>query len=273
MFENDDISQQDLINAISRSGYLLESEVSHALSKAGFFVETNQTILDPLTGKSREIDILAEYWEYDKNRSEYNVCSKVNFVFEVKNNIFPLVLMTKLEYSPHTDLWGTVKEGRSAPDDFEVYDIEGFYEQLIENSDLNIFTQYCSFSRKSRNQELMASHPEALYSGFTKIVQYCDEMLENFKTWDSDKYHRFFLWQPILLVKDSLFEMTVDKDKSPVLKEVESTNLVFNYHRNQEPSSALIHLVTRKGLKNFLVNMLDIEKNIEDRVIAKLQNV
>ena len=273
MDKNDDISQKDLINAIGRSGYLLESEVSQALSKAGFFVETNQSILDPLTGKSREIDILAEYYEYDKRRSEYNVCSKVNFVFEVKNNIFPLVVMTKLEYSPNTDLWSAVKEGRTAPKNFDAYEIEAYCEQLIEKRDPSIFTQYCSFSRKNRNKELMASHPEALYSGFTKIVQYCDEMLENFQTRGPDKYHRFYLWQPILLVKDSLYEMIIDKDKSPVLKEVESTSLVFNYHRNQEPSSALIHLVTRKGLSEFLLDMLAIEKSIEDRVITKLKNV
>ena len=52
------ITEEEMLAALSRSGYLLESEVSAALTNLGFFIETNQVIQDPETGKSREIDLL-----------------------------------------------------------------------------------------------------------------------------------------------------------------------------------------------------------------------
>jgi len=42
-----DFDEKEIIAALERSGYLLESEISKKLSDAGFFIETNQAIKDP----------------------------------------------------------------------------------------------------------------------------------------------------------------------------------------------------------------------------------
>jgi hypothetical protein len=52
------ILKNDLIEAIKRSGYLLESEIASILARSNFFIESNQVIEDPVTGKSREIDLI-----------------------------------------------------------------------------------------------------------------------------------------------------------------------------------------------------------------------
>ena len=78
-----EISKSEMLEALKRSGYLLESEISAFLANQGFFVETNQVIEDPITGKSREIDLIAEYYEYKQDRSSYKCASGIKFVFEI----------------------------------------------------------------------------------------------------------------------------------------------------------------------------------------------
>ena len=63
MNKNDDdrISPEEMTDALNRSGYLLETRVEDALVEAAFTVEANTCYPDPLTGKSRELDIYALY--------------------------------------------------------------------------------------------------------------------------------------------------------------------------------------------------------------------
>jgi hypothetical protein len=56
-----EITKEEMLEALNRSGYLMESEIASMLAEFGFFIETNQVIEDKFTGKSREIDLLAEY--------------------------------------------------------------------------------------------------------------------------------------------------------------------------------------------------------------------
>ncbi len=93
-------SEPEIIDSLQRSGYLLESEISKNLASLGFFIEPNQVIKDSLTGKSREIDLMAEHYFHDPERAKYKVAMKIKFVFEIKNNIQLVVLLTDYQYSP-----------------------------------------------------------------------------------------------------------------------------------------------------------------------------
>lgn len=107
------------------------------LAKAGFFIKSNQVIEDPITRKSREIDLTAEYYHgYDKESADYKVCSKIKFVFEIKNNIYPLVLMTKFEFSPNIEIWESLKEIQTTPEGIDWSSSEGFYDKLLDNNDV-----------------------------------------------------------------------------------------------------------------------------------------
>lgn len=268
MFEKGDLSNEELLDAIKRSGYLLESEISHMLSEAGFFVETNQPLLDPLTGKSRELDLQAEYFDNNNPNFGNKVCSKINFVFEIKNNIYPLVLMTKHEFSPNIEMWDALKQSITIPDEVKGGNVPSYYESLIESNDANIFTQYCSFSeKKDKSKELMACHPEALHSGFSKIVQHCDDMVGTWGEGMADEYFRVFLWLPILLINDGLYELDIESNDQPTLNKVEWSKLIFNYHRGEIQKNAIIYVVTKHSLKKFLIEMLETGKTIETQMI------
>lgn len=273
MHKQDKLSQKDLLEAIKRSGYLFESEISNMLAKVGFFIESNQVIEDPITKKSREIDLIAEYYsELDKEIAEYKVSSKIKFVFEIKNNIYPLVLMTRFEFSPNIEIWESLKEIQTTPEGIDWSSSEGFYEKLLDNNVL-LFMQYCSFSRKKghKNNELVAMHPEPIYAGLSKITQYCEEEKDIWDDREIDAYYRKFLYLPVLLIKDDLYELQINNQSSPKLHKVDESKLVFNYYFKGEPRISTIFVVTQKGIKKFMENMIKLERMVEEEMIIAIK--
>jgi uncharacterized metal-binding protein len=273
MHKQDKLSQKDLLEAIKRSGYLFESEISNMLAKVGFFIESNQVIEDPITRKSREIDLTAEYYnEYDKEIAEYKASAKIKFVFEIKNNIYHLVLMTKFEFSPNIEIWESLKEIQTAPKGIDWNSSEGFYEKLLENNVL-LYTQYCSFSHKKgqKNKELVALHPEHVYAGLSKITQYCEEEKDLWDDRKIDEYYRKFLYLPVLLIKDDLYELQINNKSNPKLHKVDESKLVFNYYFKGDLRISTIFVVTQKGIKKFMEKMIKLERMVEEEMIITIK--
>jgi len=263
-----EITKKEMLEALNRSGYLLESEISKMLADFGFFIESNQVIKDPNSGKSREIDLIAEYYNYEKETTSYKTASKIKFVIEIKNNLFPIVILTKREFSPNIEDLPGLKEALTIPDNIEYEWYESYYDRLIKNTD-RIFTQYCSFNKKRENDELMALHPDIIHEGLSKITQCCEEML---KLWNKDllddsiyidyEYFRHFLYMPVLLINDELFEFNDNK-----LYQVDSSILVYNYHFNNEPKMAYVFIVTKKGCPKFIESMIKSESEVKQKMI------
>lgn len=256
-----------MLDALQRSGYLLESEIADTLARKGFFVESNQVIEDPITGKSREIDLIGSLWEYDKEKTKYNSVAEIHFVFEIKNNLFPVVLLTPFEFSPTIEDWAGLKEVLTIPKSIDYSSFEGFYEDIIEKSRHLIYTQYCSFDKKKANEELMAIHPENIHSGLSKITQYCEEKVleldELFAQQETkDDYFRHFLFMPVLLINSDLYELRRNK-----VKKTESAILVYNYYFKKEPKLSYVFVVTKDGFAAFIESMLKIQRGVTERMI------
>ncbi|RZK42679.1 MAG: hypothetical protein EOO90_06470 [Pedobacter sp.] len=270
----DKISEQDMLESLSRSGYLLESETTKRLVDYGLFVEPNIMALDPLTGKSREIDLVAEYQlDFDPERSKNKTVAFTRFVFEIKNNNAPLVLLTKFADSPNSEIYDALKMRKTVPKGLESIFYLDFYEVLFNEGSKNLFTQYCSFSKK-KNEELMAHHPENIYSALAKIANYCEEATEtdNEEIEPNNGYLRNFLYLPVVLIKDDLYELEIVEDDKHKLTQVDCSHLVFNYHFNQRPCSSIIYFITTKGLEEFLKVLHNAGKEVEKNMLeAKLQ--
>lgn len=267
-------NENEMIEALGRSGYLLESQISKLLSNAGFYIRTNQMIKDPITGKNREIDLIAEYYEYNQQRGENKCYAKVHFIFEIKNTSAPVILLTNFEYSPEINDWYGLKERMTVPKGLDYDSYDAFYEQIILNKKYSIFTQYCSFQKKKANEELMALHPDNIHEGLSKITQYCEEQVkEREKEEDVNGYLRHFLYLPILLIRDDLFELHYDDNNETHLRRVESSILVYNYLKNEKPEMAYVFVVTKKGFANFMNDMLELETKIEREMIEKKKGV
>lgn len=257
-------SEDRMMGALKRSGYLFESEMSKLLSKLDYFVESNKIIKDKFTGKGREIDLIAEFNEYQ--RSSADKCySKSKLVFEIKNISAPLCLITEFQNSPNVESWYAVKEYITQPKDVEYYPYVFSDLMLDENP---IFTQYCSFQeKKEKNAELMALHPENIYQGLQKIVQYCDEKIGDPNVDHFDEYFRHFYYIPVLLVSDDLYEVHLTEN-NPIFKKVDSSILMYNYQSDEKPNLAYVFVVTQKGLLPFLAKTKELEEKTEKWMIG-----
>lgn len=265
---NEDITTDEMLEALSRSGYLLEAEISRTLRELDFFVETNLVIEDPVTGKSREIDIAAEYYDWNSSSTgvKAKAKAKIEFVFEVKNNSYPLVLLNEFDFNPRIEDWMGLKEAITCPESVKYDQYDNYYETLIDRNKGAIFSQYCSFQKKKQNDDLMALHPEIVHSGISKIIQYCDECVERWEPDDEDhekqeeRYLRHFLYMPILLINDKLYQLKEGK-----LLETNRSILVVNYYRNNQPAMAYVFVVTKEGFQDFMEMALKLEKEVHEK--------
>lgn len=92
MNKQDQITEKEMTESIQRSGYPLEQRIEAKLEKAGYYVMANTAYPDPLTGKSREVDIEALIG--------VQVLGKRNWVFpylviECENNHQPSVFFLR----------------------------------------------------------------------------------------------------------------------------------------------------------------------------------
>ncbi len=258
------VAEQEMLEALNRSGYILESEIAKQLSDWDFFVQSGPVVKDPITGKGREIDIIAERYGANNSNRDLKTHTNIEYVFEIKNNSFPIVLLNKFQFSPNIEPRFGLKEAISLPNGIDYRD-DIFFEQLIENNK-NIFTQYCSFHKKKGSHELMASHPEKFHDSISKIIQHCDEQVEHYDQYifnenseevEADDYFRHRIYLPILLVNDDLLEMSEDG-----LKKVDSSTLVVNYYHKGEPYMAYIFIITKHGLKDFINRTQNLTENV-----------
>jgi hypothetical protein len=90
------VTESEMHEALQRSGYILESVTEKNLAEWGFFVQTGQVVEDLITGKGRDIDIIANSISNHNHYSDIRTISQIEYVFEVKNNLYPIVLLTKL---------------------------------------------------------------------------------------------------------------------------------------------------------------------------------
>ena len=268
------VDEKEMLESLSRSGYLLESEIAEMLADSNYFVRSGHVVEDPITGKGRDIDIIANFngGRARRRKGTIRSSSRIEYVFEIKNNLFPVVLLTDFRDNPYIESWTGLKEAVNRPDGIKYDDFhEHYFEKIIENSS-NIFTQYCSFHKKKANDELMASHPDRFHESLSKIIQYCDEQVESCDTylWNetpkgrSDRFFRHLLYVPILLVSDNLYQL-----KNNSLEKVESSILVVNYYHSGEPKMAYVFVMTKAGLPKFMDSMRNLEKNVEE-IMAKV---
>lgn len=161
-------------DALLRSGYVMESRIVHSLVQNGFFIEPNQRIIDPTTGKSREIDLVAELWDsvHERPPLDTKVCVSVRFVCEAKNNPHPVVLLTELPFSPNLETWDSLHEGRTGFFRHEPID-PSFFDFLTDGQ--KPYTQYCSFKPKKngKDSDWLAWHPDDFHDDLEKIISYC----------------------------------------------------------------------------------------------------
>ena len=238
---DESLSTAEVRECLERSGYFMESRLVRSLSDAGFFVEPNVAHRDPRTGKSREIDLVAED---ARGYGHTGACVKTTFIMEAVNNRYPIVLLTERPSTPNADFENYIKfawtpENCPFEEKFHVYD--------EKNADWeNLFSQYCALTKKSGRDEFMASHPDDMYTSLLKLAEYTQDQLAEFEGWTSEQravYWRLFFWQPMLVVSGQLMVAKVSEDGSVQLHEVPLARLEFNWHDSEFRKTTVIEVV------------------------------
>ncbi len=258
------ISIEEVRECLERSGYLMESRLVRALTAADYFVEPNVSHKDPRTGKAREIDLTAES---SGGYLRQGVCVKTTFVIEAINNRYPVVLLTERPSSPNADFESYIKFGVS-PDPCPFLNGIYIYEEKGANWE-NLFSQFCALSKKNGRDELMASHPDDIYSSLLKASEYTEDQVADFENWTSGeagKYWRLFIWHPILVVSGQLLTATLSADGAVLLQETKLARLEFNWHDGESRKTTVIEVIR----EDFLLERLDQIRSQDDALEARI---
>ncbi len=255
--------------ALMRSGYTLESRIISKLVQRDFFVEPNQRILDPRTGKSREIDLIAELFEYDREllAAKHRVYVSTYFVCEAKNNPYPIALLTELPFSPGLPTWESMHEGKTGF--FSDNDLKtSFYDFLTKEQ--KIYTQYCSFRPKKgdNESEWMAWHPDDFYDDLDKIISYCRSGAKQ-ATAIEDDHHRLHLYLPVVILGGDLFVAEPSEEAVTLTKAHAGLHMHFDVQEGEQVLS-LVLFVTEKHFLKLFEKILQFGRGIQAEITAQL---
>lgn len=218
------ISKKEMSEAIKTSGYLLEQRVAPVLTEMGFYVEMNESYVDPGTGKARELDI--------SGISAVPVFRQ-EFIFpiilcECKNNSQPVVFFTK--ESPISFMYHEEVKVSGIPVKF--WD-KNRYIRLSEFTKMEkrhhyckgeVATQYCSFQLKKDKSSWMAFHIEEQHEMFNSLIQSLEYRI-------SEHFHNFTLppkgqeeginiqiYYPLVILQSDLYSTSLKKNRFSIRK-------------------------------------------------------
>lgn len=260
-----------MTNALLRSGYVMESRIVHALVQNGFFVEPNQRIIDTTTGKSREIDFVAELWDPNRNKLHLDakVSVSVRFVCEAKNNPLPVVLLTELPFSPKLETWDSLHAGRTGLFREELFD-PSFYDYLTDG--YKSYTQYCTFKNKKngKDSEWLAWHPDDFHDDLEKIISYSRQDAKVIEECN-DNYHRLFLNIPVVILSGDLY-VASPHDGTVSLSKVDFGHFMHFSIYEEAPCLSLVLFTTEGNFLPLFDQLIGFGQNIESVAVQKLSS-
>jgi hypothetical protein len=260
------ITIEEIKDALSHSGYFLESRVLDMLYKKNYTNFPNSTYPDKTTGKSRELDIYSESERITENlwlNHFLHLEFQHKMIIECSNNLQPVVFFKRPDKNKYT-IFGKFKYfkiERNLEDSKEVgtpdYKFHMFttrskkfhYNQFLIN------TQYCSFNqKKNKEKDWMASHPDGLNDTFNKLFDCTSHKIEQIKEWmlKSRGHNDVFVIMlfPIIILQNKLFEAIEIHGKVEL---EEKKHVVFEFSRYTETAETLlIDIITEDYLETYI---------------------
>lgn len=257
------MNEKEIKETLKRSGYLIENRVINWLNNNSFFVEPNKTFFDISSGKSREMDVMADTLNFfDDEKSKMDIGLKTVLLIEVINTPVPLIFFKGI-YEEQYELPYMMRFISDAKKNIGSFmDHIDFTIYHYYNSSLS--TQYCSFEKKRSNSEWMAIHPNSIYDTFKKLSIVSDNLVQEYQNDPhKKKYNRFFRYQPVLILNDYLYQAEIIENELSLAKK-ELISFSFNYSTQDEQKSLIIDVIT----ENFLPKYSDIIFK-EDKIVYK----
>ncbi len=260
-----EISEQEMKDALKRSGYFLEGRLEAILRRRGYYIELNCPYKDRDTGKSRELDLYAiRATRCGPNKSDYAFS----------------VLLVECVHAPQPTVFFTRQAQAPFLNSSDIR-VAGLPVKIIDRSDSwisiqdflkmdkyhhycrpKIASQYCSFKEKKEKEKgWVALHLEEHFdtiSSLCKQTYYFQE--KHFRSWHLGKNEPINLefYYPILVIDGPIFEARQTRDEVK-LEKTEHVNFRRSVHFEDEQSFH-IDVVTENY---FTKNLTTIEKEME----------
>jgi hypothetical protein len=268
------ISEEEMRDALLRSGYLLEQRVAHVLDQRGYYVDTNAAYPDDVTGKSREFDIdaltMVDLGAYD--------FLFVNVLCSCVNNPQPLAFIiqdAQVPFMHHefVKMSGLPIQVRSSPESDLMPLAEALhFERFHHYNQRRLSTQYCSFAKKrgSTRSEWVATHIDEHHDALNAIGPVIEACIsQHYKGWTlSDaEVINIEIYYPVLILQGDPLEVAAQgsdlriTDTNHVLYRLAE----FSAHRQAE---YFVDVIRESYLPSYL-EMLDGEMQRMGRAIRR----
>lgn len=270
------ISQEEMREAIARSGYLLEQRIKPKIESKGYFVETNQAYPDPQTGISREYDLSAMGGiRLFRNRSDflfpYILCecenNSVPLVFFETNSPITFLFYMEVKYSGvPVKLW---KNGEWVPISFALN-----FEKFHHYCRGKIATQYCSFNKKGNRW--IATHLDPQHQTLNKLIDALEaEITEHYESWRLPKRGEkepinIQIYYPLVVVQGDLY-FAKQSRAGPKMRKVRHVQFRRELWSAKRKDTYQIDVVHESFLSGYL-KMVDKEAEAIKRRFVKRRN-
>lgn len=235
------IKTNEIIDAVKRSGYLLENRILSKFLKNNFAAEANHIIfLNNDNIKYREIDVLASKCiDSIALKDQANISIFTHFIIECINNSQPLGLFDTLSDrdEPSSD-WvysftngdAEIKELLSIIIPGIIADCETEFDEYLPSK------QYCSFLKKKgdhKKDQWMAFHPDDFHKTLSKLVDCVKFKLRDLNDrWEGRQPQntRLDIFIPVIILQNELVKIHQKPDVEITL-EIEQ----LKFHRLKTP--------------------------------------
>ncbi|MGD0460961.1 MAG: hypothetical protein ABSB74_00590 [Tepidisphaeraceae bacterium] len=271
MKDKDQISDDELRNALIRSGYLLETRVARVFQDRSTYVEPSSVYLDPTGEASRELDVFA---------MDGTEVSNIGYIFSVHlvecvNNPQPFALFTytaaHLEYFAPQRLHyaGLPIKIHNRKRELPLLEfLAGSKGIPLHYKSGTVATQYCSFKRKAKNdKEWMAFHEDAHFGSIHALCSAVEHRAklyyDGFRRGPKEKLNIEFYY-PILVLQGPL--LTVKQTPDFHISPAEHAGLLQTTFFGQREQSYQIDVVTEEYLPSLLDTIRQEQQTIAEMI-------
>ncbi|WP_145980392.1 hypothetical protein [Pseudomonas lurida] len=254
-------TNEQILTALEKSGFLFEQEIATIFEEDGFHVETSWPYLDLDTKKSREIDLRAVKTYLHDEKNKIQIFAEI--LVECKDSSSPFVFLERPKNKRETTTFRpkeyifpckTYRENLSANSYREIpaFTHLGLASSHYYFKSPNKTTQFSKVVRKG--SDWVANHEGIYDSLFLPVAKAVDARLKSLPSSKATGEWRIvWLVFPVVVLRDHLMTLTMNgQDK--VLKEQGRVTFVRNLDSETLKGDYVVDFVTSHYLQNYLSN-------------------
>ncbi|WGK88340.1 hypothetical protein [Pseudomonas migulae] len=254
-------TNEQILTALEKSGFLFEQEIATALENNGFHVETSWPYLDQDTKKSREIDLRAVKTFLHNEELKIQVFAEI--LVECKDSSSPFVFLERqknkreLTASRPKEYVFPRKTYRKNVSDNSFKEVPAFAHLGLASSHyyFNEPSKTTQFSKVVRKGSDWVANHEGIYDSlFLPIAKALDARVKSLpSSGQTGDWRIVWLFFPVVVLRDHLMTLTVTgQDKC--LTEKGRITFVRNLDSDILKGDYLVDFVTSEYLQSYIDN-------------------